>query len=115
MSFVPVSDRKFPWCAQHRAPAISGLFLVAAVLASTLSCSQFRSSDAAAKSMLDRGKADYAAQRYSDAARQFREVVRLQPDSPEGHYWLGITLRAMDQQDEAMAELYRAHLAQNNY
>ena len=110
-----VLGRKLAWCAQPRAPVVSGLILVTAMLASTLSCSLFRDSDAAAKSLLERGKADRDARRYSDAATEFRDVVRLQPNKPEGHYWLGITLRDMGQRDEAMAELYRAHLLQNNY
>jgi predicted Zn-dependent protease len=113
--FTQVLGRKLAWCAQPRAPVVSRLFLVTAMLASTLSCSLFRNPDAAAKSLLERGKADRDARRYSDAAREFREAVRLQPGNPAGHYWLGITLRDMGQRDEAMAELYRAHLVQSFY
>jgi Tfp pilus assembly protein PilF len=94
---------------------MSAQVVVTAIVASTLSCSLFRGADASAKSLLARGRAELDARRYSDAEREFREVVRLQPNKPEGHYWLGVTLRDMGRGDEAMGELYRAHLAQNDY
>src|ERR1019366_4026244 len=87
--------------------------------ASSLACTfvecRRRGSDAAEQARLDRGRADYQARSYSAAEREFREAVQLQPDNPEAHYRLGITLRELGWSDEAMTELYRAHLVHRDY
>ena len=114
-SLPQVRGRRSSRCARYRVRMLFIAILLITIVASTLGCDLFRSSDTAAKAVLDRGLAYYKARHYGDAEREFREVVKLQPDKPEGHYWLGITLRDMGRRDEAMGELYHAHLVQSNY
>jgi tetratricopeptide (TPR) repeat protein len=56
------------------------------------------------------GKVLYQEGRAAEAAGQFREAIRLQPDSPEAHANLGNCLEAQGRADDARAE-YAAALA----
>ena len=104
-----------PRCARLTLRRLLLTLLVAASLGSTFVACSFRASDAAVQASLDRGRAEYRAGRYSAAEREFREAARLQPKNPEAHYRLGIALREQGRQDEAMTELYRAHLVHSDY
>jgi tetratricopeptide (TPR) repeat protein len=86
-----------------------------ALIAAMVACDWFRSSDATVKSLMERAKSDYTAARYNDAEREFRDLIRIRPKNAEAHYWLGRTLRDVGRTDEAMGELYRAHLLRNDY
>jgi Tfp pilus assembly protein PilF len=104
-----------PRCARLTLRRLLLALLVAASLALTLVACSFTVSDAAIQALLDRGRAEYKAGHYSAAEREFREAARLQPKNPEAHYQLGISLREQGRQDEAMTELYRAHLLHRDY
>ncbi len=56
------------------------------------------------------GKVFLQERRPAEAAEQFREAVRIQPDSPEAHANLGNALEALDRRAEARGE-YAAALA----
>jgi len=96
----------------HRGVLLS---LAAGSLVVTLVGCSLKGSNAAQQAHLDRGRSDYQARHYNAAESEFREAVRLQPNNPEAHYWLGIALRELGRRDDAMAELYRAHSLHRDY
>lgn len=50
----------------------------------------------------EQGKSYYDAGQYANAVRSFQSAVRLQPDDPKGHYFLGISLMLSDRYREAL-------------
>jgi len=109
-----VVGNQSPLCVGRNLLKLLYIFL-AATLTVTAACNWSQHSGAAFKSLIERGKADYAAHRYSDAEREFRDAVQVHPKSPEAHYWLGLALRDVGRRDEAMGEFYRAHQLRNGY
>lgn len=56
----------------------------------------------------DEGLAAFNAGRFEDAAAKFRAVVEESPDSPAGHYMLGLTLVRQEKASEALGSLAKA-------
>src|SRR5215471_9629224 len=71
-----------------------------ALLATSLACNWFQHSDATSSSLIEKGKADYAARRYSDAENKFHKAIEIH-STAEAHYWLGLALRDSGRRDEA--------------
>ncbi len=51
----------------------------------------------------DTGKVLYYARRYDEAIRQLRETLKMDPDFPQAHIWLGSVCATTGRYDEALA------------
>ena len=51
---------------------------------------------------------------YAAAAKEWRQIVRLQPDDPDAQLWLGTTLYRSGQKREA-AEVFKKLATRNDY
>ena len=43
-------------------------------------------------------------ERWAEAEQEFRSAIRLNPDNPDQHYWLGVTLRNQEWLSEQIRE-----------
>ncbi len=57
---------------------------------------------------VDRGILKYDEKKYAEALQEFLEAFRLNPESAEVRYFLGITYLALDQVDKAIGHLEKA-------
>lgn len=49
----------------------------------------------------------YFSRRYDEAGAQLRETLRMDPNFPQAHIWLGYLYATKGQYDEAIAEFNR--------
>jgi tetratricopeptide (TPR) repeat protein len=47
-------------------------------------------------------------QRYDEAEKEYREVIRIYPDYVKAHYVLGVLLKKLQRYDEAKKEILKA-------
>ncbi len=57
---------------------------------------------------VDRGILAYEEKKYAEALQNFLEALRIDPESAEARYFVGITYLALDQTDEAIVHLEKA-------
>ena len=67
-------------------------------------------SNAAPKVMaaIDYGNQLFAARRYEAASQKFRDALALEPDLPEAHYNLGLTLQYLGEREEMRRHFIQA-------
>ncbi|PWT90930.1 MAG: hypothetical protein C5B55_08950 [Blastocatellia bacterium] len=65
-------------------------------------------SDAQAKSLLEKGKQLYRSDQDSEAADAFRQALQLDPDLADAHFRLGLAYEALNKQEEADVEYKKA-------
>jgi tetratricopeptide (TPR) repeat protein len=87
-------------------PLSSRLLTVALVL--ILRCPLGIAQDHDAKSLFDQGNDALRKGDAAEAVRDFRQFLRLQPGSAEGHFNLGLALESAGQWEEALAQLHKA-------
>jgi tetratricopeptide (TPR) repeat protein len=69
---------------------------------------------------LEKGKELYRSDEDAQAADVFKQVVKLDPELPEGHFRLALSYEALNKQQEALAEYklavegYKKYLAENS-
>lgn len=61
-----------------------------------------------ARALIDRGKDLYKEDLDEEAAEVLQQAVKLDPDSAEGHYRLGLAFTALDREEEARGSLKRS-------
>jgi tetratricopeptide (TPR) repeat protein len=57
---------------------------------------------------IDHGNQLFAARRYEGASQKYRDALALQPDLPEGHYNLGLTLQYLGEREEMRKHFIKA-------
>ena len=81
---------------------------LAITLALALTSQLARAQDAGAKSAFEQGTEALRKGDAATAVQDFRQFVRQQPASAEGHFNLGLALQSASQFDESLAELHKA-------
>jgi tetratricopeptide (TPR) repeat protein len=64
---------------------------------------------------INNGKADYRSGEYEAAAKSFRQALQLQDSYPDIHNWLGLSLLACKQADEALEHFEKAISLNHNF
>jgi tetratricopeptide (TPR) repeat protein len=77
-------------------------------LALTLGCQLGSGQDGDAKSLFEQGNDALRKGDAATAVRDFQEFLRLQPDSAEGYFNLGLALQSAGQLDESLTALRKA-------
>jgi tetratricopeptide (TPR) repeat protein len=84
------------------------LRLLTIALLLILGCCPGIAQDADARSWFARGDSDLRKGSSADAVHDFQEFLRLQPDSAEGYFNLGLALQSANQLSDALAALHKA-------
>jgi tetratricopeptide (TPR) repeat protein len=86
---------------------IAGLLIAGSVWAGTLSIG-LAQVPTEADVYVDRGIIAYDAKRYAEALQSFQEALRINPNSINAHYYIGLSYMALEQYPEAQAAMERA-------
>jgi tetratricopeptide (TPR) repeat protein len=60
------------------------------------------------RALLTKGKTDYQTGQMDQAVRDFTAAIQANPNNSEAHYWRGLVLNALKQQDQALADFDEA-------
>src|SRR3990172_1894528 len=86
---------------------IAGLLIAGGVWAGTLSIG-LAQVPTEADVYVDRGILAYDDKRYTDALQAFQEALRINPNSINANYYIGLSYMALEQYPAAQAALERA-------
>ncbi len=99
----------------HARGALSiGVLLLGIVLLVSPDLHAQQRSDEPAGVYVDRGILKYDEKKYAEALQEFLQAFRIDPESAEVRYFLGITYLALDNADEAILHLEKARRLEAN-